>query len=97
LLDARYAELKGLLSTHARARLETLLERLGLPLYHAALDVSSSELAPLLAGLDEFREHLGGDLSVTLLTDIGRSVEVHQMETSVVAEALRYLTERHAR
>lgn len=97
LLDARYAELKGLLSTHARARIETLLERLGLPLYHPALDASSNELDLLLAGLDEFREHLGGDLSVTLLTDIGRSVEVHEMNAALVAEAARYLTERRHR
>jgi 3-dehydroquinate synthase len=97
LLDARYAELSGLLPTSARARLETLLDRLGLPLYHPALDASSSELPLLLEGLDEFREHLGGELCVTLLTDIGRSVEVHSMDTGRVADAVRYLTERRGR
>lgn len=97
LLDARYAELKGLLSAGARARIEALLERLGLPLYHPALDASSSELGLLLEGLDEFREHLGGELSITLLTDVGRSVEVHEMDAALVAEAARYLTERRPR
>jgi 3-dehydroquinate synthase len=97
LLDARYAELSGLLPASARARLETLLDRLGLPLYHPSLDASSSELPLLLEGLDEFREHLGGELCVTLLTDIGRSVEVHAMDTGRVADAVRYLTERRSR
>lgn len=97
LLDARYAELRGLLSAGARARIEALLERLGLPLYHPALDAGSGELDLLLEGLDEFREHLGGELSVTLLTDIGQSVEVHEMDATLVAESARYLTERRAR
>ena len=31
-------------------------------------------------GLREFREHLGGELTVTLLADIGRGIEVHEID-----------------
>jgi 3-dehydroquinate synthase len=36
----------------------------------------------LLRGLQEFREHLGGDLTITLLQSLGVGVEVHQMDAA---------------
>ena len=34
----------------------------------------------MLAGLDEFREHLGGELTVTLLAGIGSRLDVHEID-----------------
>ncbi len=48
----------------------------------------------ILAGIEEFREHLGGDLSITLLADIGRSIEVHEMDPQPVAAAISELRAR---
>jgi len=45
----------------------------------------------LLAGLEEFREHLGGQLTITLLAEIGRGVEVHAMEEPKIIEAIQEL------
>jgi 3-dehydroquinate synthase len=42
----------------------------------------------VLDGLAEFREHLGGELTVTLLAGIGRGVEVHEMREPLVVGAL---------
>ena len=57
-----------------------LLGRLGLPLWDEALDLKDPAGRPVvLDGLEEFREHLGGELTVTLLAAIGRGVEVHEM------------------
>jgi 3-dehydroquinate synthase len=97
VLDARYAELAGLLETNVRERLETLLSALGLPLYHPALDEYANGRRRLLAGLDEFREHLGGELSVTLLTSVGQSLEVHSMDEALVERAISFLSERRTR
>lgn len=92
LLDARYAEREGRLPTEALERLITLIARLGLPLFHPAL----LEQAPngeysVIRGLEDFREHLGGNLCVTLLTGIGSSVEVHEMSKERVVEAAQWL------
>ncbi len=94
LLDARYAERKGLLAGADLERLARLLERLGLPLGHAALGARTGRKLDLLRGLEDFREHLGGELSVTLLTAIGRSEEVHAMDPALVEEAIAWLGER---
>jgi 3-dehydroquinate synthase len=45
----------------------------------------------VLAGLEEFREHLGGELTVTLLSGIGQSVDVHHMEERHVLSAVSWL------
>jgi hypothetical protein len=44
--------------------------------------------------LEEFRQHLGGELTITLLEDIGRGIEVHTMETPVVIQVIQELEQR---
>ena len=41
--------------------------------------------------LEEFREHLGGRLTVTLLDGIGRPADVHEMDDAIVREAVSSL------
>ncbi len=48
----------------------------------------------LLAGLEEFREHLGGKLTITLLSNIGTGIEVHSMDANLIVEALAWLRPR---
>lgn len=45
----------------------------------------------LLDGLDEFREHMGGLLTITLLTAVGNGEEVHQMDTKLIGKACEWL------
>jgi 3-dehydroquinate synthase len=94
-LDTRYSVLAGLLEPGAEERVCALLELLGFRLWSPALEARTAEggLA-VLAGLQEFREHLGGELTVTLLEAIGRGVEVHAIDESLVVEAIRWLAER---
>jgi 3-dehydroquinate synthase len=94
LLDARYAEQKGLLATRELERIGALLEALGLPSHHPALTGSGGGRLNVLAGLEEFREHLGGALTITLLRGIGRSFEVSEMDTVVVERAIAWLQAR---
>jgi 3-dehydroquinate synthase len=93
-LDAKYAELSGLLSTSALGRIVNVLERIGLALYHPLLSAESEGRLAILQGLQEFREHLGGTLTVTLLTDVGASREVSELDERVVAAAIAWLRDR---
>jgi len=94
LLDARYAERRGMLPASELERLSALIARLGLPLYHPALAERRGDKLAVLAGLEDFREHLGGALSVTLLERIGRGREVSDIEPAAVEAAIGWLTER---
>lgn len=91
-LDTRYSVLAGLLTPGEDQRVRGLLERLGFMLWHPACDARSTDGTKLLmAGLEEFREHLGGDLTITLLSGIGTSVDVHAMDHALIDEAIQWL------
>jgi 3-dehydroquinate synthase len=94
-LDARYSVLTGLLAEDQDERICGLLEHLGFRLWHPALEArrQSGSLA-ILEGLREFREHLGGELTVTLLADIGRGIEVHQIDEARMQAAMAWLKAR---
>ncbi|WP_110667680.1 3-dehydroquinate synthase [Salinicola halophilus] len=91
-LDARYAVLAGLLPAGIECRIVWLLKRLGLPLFHPQLLELDDEGRPaLLNGLREFREHLGGELSVTMLTGVGHGVEIHHIDEALMIDAIEWL------
>jgi 3-dehydroquinate synthase len=46
--------------------------------------------------VEEFREHLGGELSLTLLRGIGEAFEVHELNISQIAESIHELQTRRA-
>lgn len=91
-LDTRYSVLAGLLPAGEDLRVYRLLERLGFSLWHDALDLRDAAGERLLRkGLEEFREHLGGELTITLLSAIGTGVEVHEIDARLVDAALDWL------
>ena len=90
-LDACYAVDKGLLASAARQRLFTLLTALGLPTFHPMLVAQADGKSVILAGLREFREHLGGALCVTMLTAIGAGLEVRDMDPELIRAAIGWL------
>lgn len=97
-LDVIYSRLAGLLDGMSATRILNLLEKLGFTLYaDELLNADSAGLTAILAGVEEFREHLGGELSITLLRGIGRSVEVHEMDARLIAAAVMELRKRAAR
>jgi 3-dehydroquinate synthase len=97
-LDARYSARTGLLTSGEEERVCRLLERFGFRLWHPALGAASEgDGGRLLAGLREFREHLGGELTITLLADIGRGIEVHHIDEPEMLRAVGWLQRRSAR
>jgi 3-dehydroquinate synthase len=96
-LDTRYSVLAGLLDQEAEERIRFLLDHLGFRLWHPALEKATpSGRFAVLEGLREFREHLGGELTITLLSDLGVGVEVHEMDEAKVLEAIAWLKARAA-
>jgi len=93
-LDATYAHRIGLLDATAFGRLLSVIEALGLPLFHPALDERRDGQRAILGGLEEFREHLGGVLSVTLLRSIGTPIEAHSMDQAHIEASIDWLRDR---
>ncbi len=88
-LDVIYSRIIGLLDEKSAARIVKLIRKLGFRLFtDEMLSANNAGKLILLAGLEEFREHLGGQLTITLLKEIGRGVEVHVMEEAKIIEAI---------
>ncbi len=97
-LDSRYSVAKGYLGAGNEERICALLEKLGFELWHPALEMCDADNGLMvLAGLREFREHLGGELTITLLTGIGTGHEVNEMEETVILDSLAWLKSRASR
>ena len=94
-LDCIYARNLGHLSATDCDRILRLLERLGFSLWTNDL-LHEDEMGKLvvLEGLEEFREHLGGELTITLLRSIGEGFEVHEMNVPKVLQAIHELRAR---
>lgn len=92
-LDSTYAYLAGMLAEGDWKRIIKVLQSLDLVIYAdelLAARTTGGELE-ILAGLNEFREHLGGQLTIMLLYGIGSGVEVHEMDTSRIVESIEIL------
>jgi 3-dehydroquinate synthase len=90
-LDSLYSRHQGLLGDLDLHRILTILEDIGFILYHPALSWLDVDKA-----LSEFREHLGGDLSIPLLEGIGRKIEVHEIDVQLMKRCIGMLAERAA-
>ncbi len=92
-LDSVYSWLLGMLDEASLHRIIHLLKTLRLPLYHPLLEIEDGESA-IVAGLEEFREHLGGRLTISLLRAIGKGEEVHTMDLELLRKAVNMLREK---
>lgn len=94
-LDVIYSRRAGYLDGHSAQRVLALLDALGLEVFSTELlTVSRSGGLAVLEGLEEFREHLGGKLSITLLRAIGDGFEVNAMNSAMVEDSIRELENR---
>lgn len=95
-IDLLYSVRIGLLPRKTAEEILTLIETVGFGLWSEELDRLERGKPVILAGLEEFREHLGGRLTITLIPAIGEKVEVHEMDEAAVLAALTELKARHA-
>ncbi len=99
-LDCTYAYLIGMLSKSAWEQIIATLKQLGFTLYapELAVNLSSNEVkTTIFAGLDEFREHLGGELAIMLLKELGKGVEVGGVRIAIYRKAILMLQEIEAK
>jgi len=94
-IDVICSRLAGLLKAKACERILNLLEKLGFELYtDELLEAGGKGGLRILDGLEEFREHLGGKLTITFLKEIGQGVEVHEIDAKKVVAAIHELRQR---
>ena len=95
-LDVQYAFAANYLDEASCGRICNTLEELGFVLFHPQLlDITSEKInAKLLDGLQEFREHLGGELTITLISAIGDKFDVHEMDQALIQKAALALFQR---
>ncbi len=96
-VDLLYSVRIGLLDRATGDRILNLIESVGFRLWSDFLDQNdaASGKPVILAGLEEFREHLGGKLTITLIPEIGQKIEVHEMDEVQVLGALNDLEARY--
>ena len=85
-LDSIYSQLLGLISQEEVNRIITLLKNLGFTLYHEKL--GENDKLNLWDGLNEFREHLGGQLTITILEKLGKGREIHEVDFELMKQAV---------
>jgi 3-dehydroquinate synthase len=89
-LDTAYSFFSGRLTEADTRSILGLMKDLGFPLTHPLMEINN-EQSPVLKGLNEFREHLGGRLTIMLLASIGKGEEVHELETDLLMKASNWL------
>jgi 3-dehydroquinate synthase len=93
-LDTTYSYLSGRLPAAAWQRIIDLLLALRLRVFAPELGVhldAPDHPLSVLRGLAEFREHLGGELTVMLLEGLGRAVDVHEIRHEVMIRSIEVL------
>lgn len=85
-LDCHYAQAIGLIDVETLGRIIACLQGIGFQLYHSSLN--ELDVARALAG---FREHLGGELCITLLTGAGRAREVNDINVEIMSSCVEML------
>ena len=85
-IDLQCSVQLGFLQEQVAQEAINLLQQFDLPVSHPMMYEDE-----LLEGIEEFREHLGGRLTILLLENIGKPVEVHELPESIVQSAIQSL------
>lgn len=88
-LDSLYSFHIGQISEIELQKIIITLEDIGFDLYHWSLSWMDINRA-----LDEFQEHLGGELTIPQLNGIGDKIEVHRIDTSLLRKCVNILASR---
>ncbi|WP_245794729.1 3-dehydroquinate synthase [Flaviramulus basaltis] len=90
-LDSTYSYLKGYLSKPELVRVLDCIIGLGFNISYHQMNEQ------IIKGLEEFREHLGGKLTIMLLKSLGTGFEVHEMDKNIVLESINYISSYHSK
>ncbi len=91
-LDVTYSNMIGLLSDKDLFRILNVLEEIG---FDIKIPIqTNNEMEKLLTGIQEFREHLGGKLTITLIENIGSKIDVNNIDLKIMRSAINKLSKR---
>jgi 3-dehydroquinate synthase len=90
-LDTTYSYRSGFLPEGDWQRVIALLQRLRLAVYAPELTHHAGDQPAVLRGLEEFREHLGGRLTIMLLKAIGVPFDAHEIDKGVMLGSIEIL------
>jgi 3-dehydroquinate synthase len=91
-LDSTYAFEQRLINEVELGKVMHTLEDMGFELFHPALQRMDIEEA-----LGQFREHLGGEMCITVPDPLGRRRELHQIDLPLMKQCIQALATRHQR
>ncbi|MCA9036264.1 MAG: 3-dehydroquinate synthase, partial [Planctomycetaceae bacterium] len=89
-VDTVYSGLRHGLPSDSVERVLQCLSDLRLLFRHPAM----SRTDELFAGLEEFRQHLGGRLTLTMLQELGRPIDVHEVDRTAMRQAIQTVADR---
>ena len=93
-LDALYGACLGLLPETQARRLIDTLRTCGLPVFTPELaQMDRRGRLTVLDGLEDFRAHLGGELTITFPAPLGARIELHSIDETLMADCIAALGE----
>ncbi|MBL7076151.1 MAG: 3-dehydroquinate synthase [Kiritimatiellae bacterium] len=91
-LDSFYAFATGLITSTDFDTIIASMQGVGLAVWSSLLERCDSDGSlAILRGLQDFREHLGGELHITLPGPIGTPVEINEIDPSIVIRGIQAL------
>jgi 3-dehydroquinate synthase len=88
-VDITYAQHQGWLNKNVAERVLLCISNCGLPIRHPLLN----QVEDCLQGLSEFREHLGGQLTLVQLKGIADTFDIHEVDIAMMKQVLLELSE----
>lgn len=92
-LDIAYSVRIGWLDAVVAQRIYAVMRRLQLPICHLIMDVREGTDYAVLGGLDAFREHLGGELTILLLEDVGKGRDATDVDRELMSACIADMIE----
>ncbi|HUQ65045.1 MAG TPA: hypothetical protein VM101_02765, partial [Flavitalea sp.] len=89
-LDTAYSYISGRISESDAKSIISALKTVGFAVTHPLMEIKD-EKSTILQGLNEFREHLGGRLTIMLLNSIGTGEEVHELDPDLLIKSSKWL------
>jgi 3-dehydroquinate synthase len=91
-LDSLYSHYCGLISELELHKIITLIRTVGFELFHPALHKMDINVS-----LNNFQEHMGGELTIPLIQGIGSLTEVHEIDTALLNRGIQFLAAKYHR
>lgn len=90
-LDCTYSYILKILKKDDWKNIITTLIKLKLPIYCEELSNIENTQKSIFNGLEEFREHLGGKLTITLIKNIGKKIDTHHINKNIYKKSIKLL------